>query len=76
MQKDNAQVIYDQKMAETSDGPREKDGVPQELSRSSRELLKFMRKETSGIGSGMEKSALAEANAAGVAQLLDALRET
>ena len=63
------------KMAETSDGPREKDGVPQELSRSSRELLEFVRKETSGIGSGMEKSALAEANAAGVAQLLDALRE-
>lgn len=63
------------KMAETSDGPREKDGVPQELSRSSRELLEFVRKETSGIGSGMEKSALAEANAAGVEQLLDALRE-
>ncbi len=63
------------KMAEISDGPREKDGVPQELSRSSRELLEFVRKETSGIGSGMEKSALAEANAAGVEQLLDALRE-
>ncbi|MDO4766851.1 MAG: flagellar hook-length control protein FliK [Pseudomonadota bacterium] len=63
------------KMAETSDGPREKDGALRELSRSSRELLEFVRKETSGIGSGMKKSTLAEANAAGVGELLDALRE-
>lgn len=63
------------KMAETSDGPREKDGALRELSRSSRELLEFVRKETSGIGSGMKKSTLAEANATGVGELLDALRE-
>lgn len=63
------------KMAETSDGPREKDRALRELSRSSRELLEFVRKETSGIGSGMKKSTLAEANAAGVGELLDALRE-
>lgn len=63
------------KMAETSDSPREKDRALREISRSSRELLEFVRKETSGIGSGMKKSTLAEANAAGVGELLDALRE-